>query len=93
MKKIILTLLLSFGLCITSCSNTDSDIDKLDSLCDDYIENINRGRLHDAKTIEKKMEKYWDKMNELNREEKLTEEEKERLDEIETRMFHAKYSN
>lgn len=72
-----------------SCGSTDSKIEKLDSLCDDYVENVRKGRMHDAEVIKEKMCEYWDIMNELNRKNKLTEQQKEKLDEIETRMFDA----
>lgn len=90
-KKLIAFLCLSFF--ITACGGTDAKIDKLDSLCDDYVENIRKGRLHDAEAIKDKMGKYWDVMNELNRENKLTEQQKEKLDEIETRMFDARFES
>lgn len=76
-------------LLVISCGSTDSKIEKLDSLCDDYVENIRKGRMHDAEVVKDKMGKYWDIMNELNRNNKLTEQQKEKLDKIETRMFEA----
>ncbi len=78
-----------FCFLLISCSNIDSNIEKLDSLCDDYVENIRKGRMHDAEAIKDKMGKYWVVMNELNRENKLTEQQKAKLDKIETRMFDA----
>lgn len=78
-----------FCFLLISCSNIDSNIEKLDFLCDDYVENIRKGRMHDAEAIKDKMGKYWVVMNELNRENKLTEQQKAKLDKIETRMFDA----
>lgn len=76
-----------------SCSNTDSKIEKLDSLCDDYEEYLRKGREHDAEVDKIKMEKYWDKMNERNSENQLSEEQKEKLNEIETKMFDAEFES
>lgn len=78
---------------LISCGNTDSKIEKLDSLCDDYIECLGKGRAHDAEVVKIKMGKYWDKMNELNRENQLSEKQKEKLNEIETRMFDAEFES
>lgn len=78
---------------LISCANTDSNIERLDSLCDDYVECLRKGRAHDAEKIKVKMDKYWDIMNELNGENQLSEKQKEKLDEIETRMFHAEFES
>lgn len=74
----------------TSCGNIDSKIDKLDSLCDEYIVCTQNGNYTKANSLQKEMDKYWDLMNELNQENKLTENQKNRLDEIETRLFRIK---
>lgn len=92
MKRIFVPLIALMALVLSSCSGSiDSKIDKLDSLCDDYVETLQKGRLHDAKIIRSKMDKYWDEMNELYQENKLTDDQNEYLNEIENRMFHAEY--
>lgn len=87
-RTLILTLLCLF---LVSCISTDSKIERLDSLCDDYVEYLSKGRTHDAENVKNKMDKYWDQMNELNSGNKLSEQQKEKLDEIETRMFNAEF--
>lgn len=91
-KAIIISTILFCSL--ISCGNTtDSNIEKLDSLCDDYVECLRKGRSHDAEMVKRKMGKYWDKMNDLNRDNQLSDKQKEKLDEIETRMFDAEFES
>ena len=91
-RRFLCLLTLSISFLLVSCTNdTDAKINKLDSLCDDYVENLKKGRVHDAKEIKEKMDEYWDIMNELNENNELTEEQKKELNDIEERMFHAKW--